>query len=137
MEIDWKRIFVGSLEKKTHASVRQKFLKFKAWLSSDLFYKQFPVHYNEILNALPLLIMVANVHSHNDLYTQPVNCAWKCVEETVTKNTVDVYQVGSRITGTELKPNCCINLENTQTNEKTTGGSSCAEIRISSVQNFY
>ncbi|PIN00777.1 hypothetical protein CDL12_26718 [Handroanthus impetiginosus] len=54
VEIDRKRILMGSLEKKTHASVRQKVLKFKAWLSSDLFRKQFPVHYNEILSALPL-----------------------------------------------------------------------------------
>lgn len=54
VEIDRKRIFVGSLEKRTHASVQQKILKFKAWLSSNLFQKQFPVHYNEILSALPL-----------------------------------------------------------------------------------
>ncbi|GFQ02306.1 lysine-specific demethylase jmj25 [Phtheirospermum japonicum] len=54
VEIDRKRIFMGSLEKRTHAGVRQKVLKFKAWLSSRLFEKQFPVHYNEILSALPL-----------------------------------------------------------------------------------
>ncbi|KAK6154679.1 hypothetical protein DH2020_008927 [Rehmannia glutinosa] len=54
VEIDRKRIFMGSLEKRTHASVRQKVLKFKAWLSSHLFQKQFPVHYNEILSSLPL-----------------------------------------------------------------------------------
>ncbi|KAL3624955.1 hypothetical protein CASFOL_031623 [Castilleja foliolosa] len=54
VEIDRKRIFMGSLEKRTHASVQQKTLKFKACLSSRLFEKQFPVHYNEILSALPL-----------------------------------------------------------------------------------
>ncbi|KAI3466625.1 hypothetical protein Pfo_023288 [Paulownia fortunei] len=54
VEIDRKRIFMGSLEKRTHASVQQKVLKFKAWLSSHLFQKQFPIHYNEILSAIPL-----------------------------------------------------------------------------------
>ncbi|KAL6542890.1 hypothetical protein OROHE_010410 [Orobanche hederae] len=54
VEIDRKRIFMGSLEKRTHASVRQKVIKFKAWLSSHLFRKQFPIHFNEILSALPL-----------------------------------------------------------------------------------
>lgn len=45
---------MGSLEKRTHASIQQKVLKFKAWLSSHLFQKHFPLHYNEILSALPL-----------------------------------------------------------------------------------
>ncbi|KAG8365455.1 hypothetical protein BUALT_Bualt18G0106600 [Buddleja alternifolia] len=54
VEIHRKRIFMGSLEKRTHASMQQKVLKFKAWLSSHLFQKQFPVHYNEIISALPL-----------------------------------------------------------------------------------
>lgn len=54
VEIDRRQIFMGSLEKRTHASVQQKFLKFKAWLSSCLFQKQFPLHYNEILSSLPL-----------------------------------------------------------------------------------
>lgn len=47
-------MFIGSLERETHAIVREKVLKFKAWLSSQLFQKQFPVHYNEILSSLPL-----------------------------------------------------------------------------------
>ncbi|KAL7102955.1 hypothetical protein ACP275_08G150700 [Erythranthe tilingii] len=54
VEIDRKRIFMGSLEKRTHASIKRKVLKFKAWLSSNLFQKQFPVHYNEVSSALPL-----------------------------------------------------------------------------------
>ncbi|KAL8512021.1 hypothetical protein ACS0TY_018471 [Phlomoides rotata] len=54
VEIDRKRIFMGSLVKRTHASVQQKVLRFKAWLSSDLFQKHFPIHYNEISSALPL-----------------------------------------------------------------------------------
>ncbi|KAL0321190.1 UNVERIFIED_CONTAM: Lysine-specific demethylase [Sesamum radiatum] len=54
VEIDRRQIFMGSLEKRTHASVQQKVLKFKAWLSSRLFQKQFPLHYNEILSSLPL-----------------------------------------------------------------------------------
>lgn len=54
VEIDRKRTFMGSLEKRTHASIQQKVLKFKAWLSSHLFQKHFPLHYNEILSALPL-----------------------------------------------------------------------------------
>ncbi|KAH6764637.1 hypothetical protein C2S51_015886 [Perilla frutescens var. frutescens] len=54
VEIDRKRIFMGSLEKRTHASIQQKVLKFKAWLSSHLFQNHFPLHYNEILSALPL-----------------------------------------------------------------------------------
>ncbi|XP_051133676.1 lysine-specific demethylase JMJ28 [Andrographis paniculata] len=54
VEIDRKRIFMGSLEKRTHANVQQKFVKFRAWLSSCLFQKQFPLHYDEILSALPL-----------------------------------------------------------------------------------
>lgn len=45
---------MGSLEKKTHASLQKKVLKFKAWLSSNLFQKHFPIHYNEISIALPL-----------------------------------------------------------------------------------
>lgn len=54
VEIDRKQIFIGSLEKRTHARLQQKVLKFKAWLSSDLFQKHFPLHYNEISSALPL-----------------------------------------------------------------------------------
>ncbi|KAG6423691.1 hypothetical protein SASPL_114093 [Salvia splendens] len=54
VEIGRKRIFMGSLEKRTHASVQQRVLKFKAWLSSHLFQKHFPLHYNEILSSLPL-----------------------------------------------------------------------------------
>ncbi|XP_022886306.1 lysine-specific demethylase JMJ25 isoform X1 [Olea europaea var. sylvestris] len=54
VEIERKQIFMGSLEKRTHASVRHKMLKFKASFSSGLFQKQFPAHYNEILHALPL-----------------------------------------------------------------------------------
>ncbi|XP_075513746.1 lysine-specific demethylase JMJ28-like isoform X1 [Primulina tabacum] len=54
VEIDRKRIFMGSLEKGTHASMQLKTLKFKASLSSHLFQKHFPIHYNEILSALPL-----------------------------------------------------------------------------------
>ncbi|KZV16035.1 hypothetical protein F511_26164 [Dorcoceras hygrometricum] len=54
VEIDRKRIFMGSLEKGTHASMKLKTLKFKASLSSHLFQKHFPIHYNEILSALPL-----------------------------------------------------------------------------------
>ncbi|KAL2467233.1 Transcription factor jumonji (jmjC) domain-containing protein [Abeliophyllum distichum] len=54
VEIDRKQIFMGSLEKRTHASVRHKTLKFKASFSSGLFQKQFPAHYDEILHALPL-----------------------------------------------------------------------------------
>ncbi|CAA2982558.1 lysine-specific demethylase JMJ25 [Olea europaea subsp. europaea] len=54
VEIDRKQIFMGSLEKGTHASVRHKTLKFKASFSSSLFQKQFQAHYNEILHALPL-----------------------------------------------------------------------------------
>ncbi|KAK4421273.1 Lysine-specific demethylase [Sesamum alatum] len=54
VEIDRRQIFMGSLEKRTHASVQQKVLKFKAWLSAPLFQKQFPLHYNEILSSLPL-----------------------------------------------------------------------------------
>lgn len=45
---------MGSLEKGTHASMQLKTLKFKASLSSHLFQKHFPIHYNEILSALPL-----------------------------------------------------------------------------------
>ncbi|EPS66208.1 hypothetical protein M569_08569, partial [Genlisea aurea] len=54
VEIVRKRIFMGSLEKRTHASLYRKFVKFKTWLSSNLFRKQFPVHYKEILSSLPL-----------------------------------------------------------------------------------
>lgn len=45
---------MGSLERRTNASIQQKALKFKAWLSSHLFQKHFPLHYNDILSALPL-----------------------------------------------------------------------------------
>ncbi|XP_075503003.1 lysine-specific demethylase JMJ28-like isoform X1 [Primulina tabacum] len=54
VEINRKRIFMGSLEKGTHASMQLKTLKFKASLSSHLFQKHFPIHYKEILSALPL-----------------------------------------------------------------------------------
>ncbi|GER31661.1 transcription factor jumonji (jmjC)domain-containing protein [Striga asiatica] len=58
VEIERKQIFMGSLEKRTHAMVRKKVVKFKAWLSSHLFQKQFAEHYNEILSSLPFPVYI-------------------------------------------------------------------------------
>ncbi|XP_031126026.1 lysine-specific demethylase JMJ25 isoform X1 [Ipomoea triloba] len=54
VEIARKQVFMGSLQWQTHAAIRQQMIKFRAWLSSHLFEEQFPVHYLEILRALPL-----------------------------------------------------------------------------------
>ncbi|KAK4347074.1 hypothetical protein RND71_033413 [Anisodus tanguticus] len=54
VEIARKQIFMGSLEWKTHATMQREMVKFRAWLSSDLFKEQFPAHHAEVLRALPL-----------------------------------------------------------------------------------
>lgn len=54
VEIARKKIFMGSLEWQTHATMQREMVKFRAWLSSHLFEEQFPTHHAEILRALPL-----------------------------------------------------------------------------------
>ncbi|CAN4083927.1 unnamed protein product [Withania somnifera] len=54
VEIARKKIFMGSLEWQTHATVQREMVNFRAWLSSHLFKEQFPAHHAEILRSLPL-----------------------------------------------------------------------------------
>lgn len=54
VEIGNKQIFMGSLEGQTHAYVCRETVKLNGRLSSHLFQEHFPVHYAEIMHALPL-----------------------------------------------------------------------------------
>lgn len=54
LEICRKQIFMGSLEGKTQANMRDETMKLKLYISSTLFQQQFPNYYSEIISALPL-----------------------------------------------------------------------------------
>lgn len=45
---------MGSLNGRTHANVWHEMFKLKGWLSSHILQEQFPSHYAEIINSLPL-----------------------------------------------------------------------------------
>ncbi|CAD5328613.1 unnamed protein product [Arabidopsis thaliana] len=54
VEIGVKQFFLGSLRGKAETNTCQERLKLEGWLSSSLFKEQFPNHYAEILNILPI-----------------------------------------------------------------------------------
>lgn len=54
MEIGINQLFLGSLRGHTETNMCHEKLKLKGWISSRLFQEQFPAHYAEIINALPL-----------------------------------------------------------------------------------
>ncbi|KFK28723.1 hypothetical protein AALP_AA7G038900 [Arabis alpina] len=54
VEIGIKQIFLGSLRGKAETDICQERLKLDGWLSSPLFKEQFPNHYAEIMNFLPI-----------------------------------------------------------------------------------
>lgn len=67
VEIATKQIFMGPLAEKTHVNLRNQVIKIKAWLSSQLFREQFPYHYAEVLNSLPIQEYVNPIHGHLNL----------------------------------------------------------------------
>ncbi|KAL5579283.1 hypothetical protein UlMin_011725 [Ulmus minor] len=54
VEIGIKQCYIGSLKGQTHTNTWNETLKFRGWLSSQLFEQQFPAHYDEIIRTLPL-----------------------------------------------------------------------------------
>ncbi|KAM7256579.1 hypothetical protein ACFE04_012320 [Oxalis oulophora] len=54
VEIGVRQLFLGSLRGQTNTNICDEKLKLKGWLSSILFQKQFPAHYAQVINALPL-----------------------------------------------------------------------------------
>lgn len=54
VEICNKKTFMGSLDGHPNANICRETVKFRGWLSSQLFRKHFPAHYASILDALPL-----------------------------------------------------------------------------------
>ncbi|KAG2685234.1 hypothetical protein I3760_10G115200 [Carya illinoinensis] len=54
VEIGIRQYFMGSLNGRTHANVWHEMFKLKGWLSSHILQEQFPSHYAEIINSLPL-----------------------------------------------------------------------------------
>nr|AGN12868.1 putative protein binding/transcription factor/zinc ion binding protein [Leavenworthia alabamica] len=54
VEIGVNQIFLGSLRGKAETNTCQERMKLDGWLSSSLFKEQFPDHYAEILNILPI-----------------------------------------------------------------------------------
>lgn len=54
VEIGIRQYFMGSLNGRTHTNMWQEKFKLKGWLSSHLFQEQFPSHYAEIIQYLPL-----------------------------------------------------------------------------------
>ncbi|XP_022716006.1 lysine-specific demethylase JMJ25 isoform X2 [Durio zibethinus] len=54
VEIGIKQLFLGSLMGLAQSSMCDEKLKLKGWLSSHIFQEQFPDHYTEIIQALPL-----------------------------------------------------------------------------------
>lgn len=54
VEIGIKQMFLGSFRGQTHTTTCDEKLKLKGWLSSYIFEEQFPTHYAETINTLPL-----------------------------------------------------------------------------------
>ncbi|KAL1195151.1 Lysine-specific demethylase JMJ28 [Cardamine amara subsp. amara] len=54
VEIGIKQVFLGSLRGKAETNTCQERVKLEGWLSSSLFKDEFPNHYAEILNILPI-----------------------------------------------------------------------------------
>lgn len=54
MEINIRHCFNGSLRSQPPKNNWHEMLKLKGWLSSQLFKEQFPTHFAEVIDALPL-----------------------------------------------------------------------------------
>lgn len=54
VEIGIKQLFLGSLRGLAQSSMCDEKVKLKGWLSPTLFQEQFPDHYSEIIQSLPL-----------------------------------------------------------------------------------
>lgn len=54
VEIGIRQYFMGSLNGRAHTNVWHEMCKLKGWLSSHVLQEQFPSHYADIINSLPL-----------------------------------------------------------------------------------
>lgn len=54
METNVRQYFTGSLKCQPKKNTWHEMLKLKGWLSSQLFKEQFPAHFAEVINALPI-----------------------------------------------------------------------------------
>ncbi|KAF7841986.1 lysine-specific demethylase JMJ25-like [Senna tora] len=54
VEINIRQYFTGSLRSQPQKNTWHEMLKLKGWLSSQLFKEQFPTHFAEVIDALPL-----------------------------------------------------------------------------------
>ncbi|CAJ1961520.1 unnamed protein product [Sphenostylis stenocarpa] len=54
VEINVRQYFTGSLKCQPKKNTWDEMLKLKGWLSSQLFKEQFPAHFDEIIDALPI-----------------------------------------------------------------------------------
>lgn len=54
VEINIRQYFAGSLKCRPQRNSWQEMLKLKGWLSSQIFKEQFPAHFAELIDALPV-----------------------------------------------------------------------------------
>ncbi|KAL2341967.1 hypothetical protein Fmac_009907 [Flemingia macrophylla] len=54
VEINVRQYFTGSLKCQPKKNIWHEMLKLKGWLSSQLFKEQFPAHFAEVIDALPI-----------------------------------------------------------------------------------
>ncbi|XP_054777838.1 lysine-specific demethylase JMJ28 [Prosopis cineraria] len=54
VEINIRQFFAGSLRCQPQKNTWHEMLKLKGWLSSQLFKEQFPIHFAQVIDALPL-----------------------------------------------------------------------------------
>lgn len=54
MEINVSQYFIGPLKCQPQKNTWHEMLKLKGWLSSQLFKEQFPAHFAEVIDALPI-----------------------------------------------------------------------------------
>jgi [histone H3]-dimethyl-L-lysine9 demethylase len=54
VEINIRQYFTGSLKCRPQRNTWHEMLKLKGWLSSQVFKEQFPAHFSEVIDALPV-----------------------------------------------------------------------------------
>ncbi|CAK8577837.1 unnamed protein product [Lathyrus sativus] len=54
VEINIRQYFTGSLKNRPQRNTWHEMLKLKGWLSSQVFKEQFPAHFSEVIDALPV-----------------------------------------------------------------------------------
>ncbi|KAK7362966.1 hypothetical protein VNO77_05091 [Canavalia gladiata] len=54
VEINIKQYFTGSVKRRPQRNTWHEMLKLKGWLSSQIFKEQFPAHFAEVVDALPV-----------------------------------------------------------------------------------